>query len=296
MASGFTGALEPAPGRGGKRISGSRKAARTAEAKLVAAARKGDRRALNELFKAAAAPALRFSRVFCRDPHEAEDLAQDVMATLLRTLPRFRGDASLSTWTYTVARRACGRRRQRLARERPLAEVSQALEAAPPEAGPLRSLERRQLGEALERAIAALPAAQRDVVVLRDVEGLTAAEVGRILGIGERAVKSRLHRARLALRERLAPFAAGGDAPPRNEHCPDTARMLSRYVEGELSSAVCARMERHVASCPACAAACASLRAVLGACRDYGRKSVPPEIRLAVRTAVKDLLQEARRK
>jgi len=82
----------------------------------------------------------------------------------------------------------------------------------------------------------------------------------------------------------------GGDAPPRGEQCPDTARMLSRYLEGELSSSVCGRMEKHVASCPARSGACESLRAVLGACRDYGRQAVPPEIRLAVRTAVKDLL------
>lgn len=295
MANGFTGSLKPAVDPAGDRRPAERAAARAAEARLVAAARKGDRKALNELFKAAAAPALRFSRDFCRDPHEAEDLAQDVMATLLRTLPTFRGDSSLSTWTYTVARRACGRRKKRMARQTPLDEAgSAAFEMPAPEAEPHRRLERRQLGEALERAIAALPAAQRDVLVLRDVEGLSAAQVAKIVGIGERAVKSRLHRARLAVREQLAPYVKGGDAPPRGEHCPDTARMLSRYVEGELSPAVCARMETHVASCPACTGACESLRAVLGACRDYGKQSVPPEIRLAVRTAVKDLLKEVR--
>lgn len=269
---------------------------RADEAKLVALARKGDRQALNALFKAASEPALRFSRGFCRDPHEAEDLAQDVMATLLRTLHTFRGESSLSTWTYTVARRACGRRKKRMARQTPLDEAGPAvLERPAPEAEPHRRLERRQLGEALERAITELPEAQRDVLVLRDVEGLSAAEVAKIVGIGERAVKSRLHRARLAVREKLAPYVKGGDAPPRTEQCPDTARMLSRYLEGELSPAVCARMEKHVASCPACGGACDSLRAVLGACRDYGKQSVPPEIRLAVRTAVKDLLAKEER-
>lgn len=291
MSEGFAAPVPRGRGRGPARGPVAGAQGRAAEAKLVAAARKGDRRALNELFKAAAEPALRFSRGFCRDPHEAEDLAQDVMATLLRTLHTFRGDSSLSTWTYTVARRACGRRKKRMARQAPLDEAGpQALEQASPDAGPHGRLERRQLGEAIERAIVALPAAQRDVLVLRDVEGLPAAEVAKIVGIGERAVKSRLHRARLAVREQLAPFVQGGDAPARAGQCPDTARMLSRYLEGELSPAVCARMEEHVASCPACGGACASLRAVLGACRDYGRQSVPPEMRLAVRTAVKDLL------
>jgi len=282
----------PAPrGNGGTPRPVPGVSTRADEAKLVAAARKGDRKAIEALFKAASEPALRFSRGFCRDPHEAEDLAQDVMATLLRTLHTFRGESSLSTWTYTVARRACGRRKKRMAKLAPLEEAGPAvLERPAPEAEPHRRLERRQLGEALERAIAALPQAQRDVLVLRDVEGLSAAEVAKIVGIGERAVKSRLHRARLAVREQLAPFVKGGDAPPRGGQCPDTARMLSRYLEGELSPGMCARMQEHVASCPACGGACESLRAVLGACREYGRQSVPPEIRLAVRTAVKDLL------
>ncbi len=290
MAKGFTGSVQPPKGNG-RAVPPERAADRAREAKLVAAAREGDAKALNELVRAATEPALRFSRGFCRDPHEAEDLAQDVMATLLRTLHTFRGDSSLSTWTYTVARRACGRRKKRMARQAPLEEAPPGLLEQPAhEAEPHRTLERRQLGEALERAIAGLPFAHREVIVLRDVEGLPAAEVAKILGIGERAVKSRLHRARLTLREKLAPFVKGGDAPARGEHCPDTARMLSRYLEAELSPGVCARMEEHVASCPACAGACDSLREVLGACRDYGRQAVPSEIRLAVRTAVRDLL------
>lgn len=290
MPKGFIASL-PDPGGDSAGRPAARSAERMAEARLIAAARRGDRKALEQLLREASEPAYRFSRGFCRDPHEAEDLAQDVMATLLRTLDSFRGDSSLSTWTYTVARRACGRRKKRQAREAPLEAAGPAALARPSHADePHRRLERRQLGEALERAVASLPDAQREVLVLRDVEGLPAAEVAKIVGIGERAVKSRLHRARLAVREMLAPFVAGGDAPERGAKCPDTAKMLSRYVEGELSPAVCARMERHVASCPACNGACESLRAVLGACRAYGAKPVPPKIRLAVRTAVKDLL------
>ncbi len=239
----------------------------------------------------AAEPAYRFSRGFCRDPHEAEDLAQDVMATLLRTLRSFRGDSSLSTWTYTVARRACGRRKQRLARQdAALRREPDAAAGIVREPEPPRRLERRRLAAALEQAIAALPEEQREVVVLRDVEGLPASEVARIVGIGERAVKSRLHRARLALRETLAPHVPGGAAPPPAERCPDTARLLSRYLEGDLSGSVCERMESHVTSCAGCAGACESLRAVLGACRTYGEQPVPPAVRRAVRAAVRDLL------
>ena len=163
-----------------------------------------------------------------------------------------------------------------------------------PSEGPHRRLERRQLGEALERAIGALPMPQREVLVMRDVEGLSAAEVGTVLGLGERAVKSRLHRARLALRIMLAPFVGATEPPAPGPGCPDTARMLSRHLEGELSPGVCARMEEHVAHCTACGEACQTLREVLGACSALGARPVPADVQGAVRRAVRDML-EARR-
>ena len=266
-------------------------AERAGEARLISAARKGDRVALTQILELASGPASRFSRSFCRDPHDAEDLTQEVLATLLRSLKSFRGDSSLSTWTYVVARRACGRLRKRGARMEAVAPDAHTMLSTPdPSPGPARRLERRQLGEALERAVAALPMPQREVLVLRDVEGLGAAEVGVVLGLGERAVKSRLHRARLALRVSLAPFVGSGDAPPPGPGCPDTALMLSRSIEGELSPGVCARMEEHVRKCHSCRDACHTLRQVLGACRAHGSHALPPEVRSAVRKAVRDAL------
>jgi RNA polymerase sigma-70 factor (ECF subfamily) len=291
MVKGFTGSLKAMVEAAAGPRPALQSVERMAEARLIAAARRGERKALNQLLQQASEPAYRFSRSFCRDPHEAEDLAQDVMATLLRTLRTFRGDSSLSTWTYTVARRACARRKKRHARQQPLDPTSLEKLAAPAsEAGPHQRLERRQLGQALERAIASLPADQREVIVLRDVEGLPAAEVAKIVGIGERAVKSRLHRARLVLREKLAPYVTGRDAPPRGAKCPDTARLLSRWVEGELSPEVCERMEKHVSTCAACGDTCESLRAVLGACRAYGAKPLPESVGTAVRVAVRGVL------
>src|SRR5512134_563903 len=169
-----------------------------AERRLIAAARTGDARATRELVERAAAPAWRWSHGFCRNRDDADDLAQDVLVALLRSLPKYRGEASLSTWTYIVARRACARRRMRERRQTSLdAPSSSHLRERPdPAAGPARVLERRRLGERLEHAIPALPEPQRAVLVMRDVEGLSAAQVGEVLGLGERAVKSRLHRAR----------------------------------------------------------------------------------------------------
>ena len=258
------------------------------ERRLLAAAHAGDPAATRELVERAAEPAWRWSRGFCRNPDDAADLAQDVLVTLLRSLATFRGESSLSTWTYTVARRACARRRRREDRGRSLDAPTHAhLRDQPdPRIGPPGRIERRELSERLESAIAALPEAQRAVIVMRDVEGLSAAEVAKVLGLGERAVKSRLHRARLAVRERLAPYVTGKDSPAPGQGCPETARMLSRYLEGELDAEACARMERHVTGCPACGGTCASLRAVLVACRAYRERRVPPELQRAVRDAV----------
>jgi len=79
-------------------------------------------------------------------------------------------------------------------------------------------------------------------------------------------------------------------APVPAPDCPDTVRLLSRYLEGELSASTCARMEEHVRSCAACEGACRSLRDVLGACRAYGTRPLPADVRSAVRRAVRDAL------
>ena len=83
------------------------------ERRLLAAARSGDSRALNELAGALAGPAYRFGRAFCRNPHDAEDVMQDVLSSLVRGLEAFRGGSSLTTWAYVVARNACSHMRRR---------------------------------------------------------------------------------------------------------------------------------------------------------------------------------------
>ncbi len=77
------------------------------------ARRRPGRRSTRELVERAAAPAWRWIHCFCRNRDDADDLAHDVLVALLRSLPKFRGESSLSTWTYVVARRACARRRMR---------------------------------------------------------------------------------------------------------------------------------------------------------------------------------------
>lgn len=257
---------------------------RARERELLAAARAGDRQALDRVVRRLADSAYRFGQTFCRDRDDAEDVKQDVLVALVSTLPSFRGDSSLSTWAWIVARRACARHRRHGRRTQSLETAGEepGRELPDPRPGPERDAERHELRAALERAIASLPAPQREVIVLRDVEGLPAARVAKLLGIQVRAVKSRLHRARLALRDALGAHAGSHvetEPAPRKPRCPDIARLLSRHLEGEVEGDLCARLEAHVRECPDCAARCAELREMLGACRRWGSAPAPRALR-----------------
>jgi RNA polymerase sigma-70 factor (ECF subfamily) len=259
-------------------------AVRSEERRLIRAAREGDQRALGTLLERAMAPAWRFSRGFCRDPHDTEDLVQEVLISLMQSLKSLRGESSISTWMYVVARRACGRLRRRKARQTGLDDLPAEPRAAA-SAEPVPRFEGRELARALARALASLPIAQREAIMLRDVEGLPAADVARVLQLHVRAVKSRVHRARLALREQLAAYA-----PARSGHCRETVRLLSRELEGELDAAACKRLERHVSRCESCTAECDALREVLGACRSHAKGPLPAEARQKIRQAARRLI------
>jgi RNA polymerase sigma-70 factor (ECF subfamily) len=155
-----------------------------------------------------------FGQKLCGHVEDAKDLVQETFLNAYRGLNDFRGDAKLSTWLYTIAARVCIRKRRRK-KDAPDRELSLE-EFLPTEEGefrlqpiaegldPEQALQNKELRDALEGAIQALPKHYRLVLVLRDMEGLSAKEVGGIMGLNERAVKSRLHRARLFVRQRLS--------------------------------------------------------------------------------------------
>jgi RNA polymerase sigma-70 factor (ECF subfamily) len=165
---------------------------------LIDAAKAGDRGAVDELLARYEPHIYRFGLRMCGDEESAREVLQETLLAAFRTLSTFRGDASLSTWLFQIARSFCIKERRGV---KPSAPLMDCPDDAP---APDVRAHAREIGEALARAIADLPAEQRDVLVLRDVEGLSAAEAARIVGIEVRALKSRLHRARIALRQRLA--------------------------------------------------------------------------------------------
>jgi RNA polymerase sigma-70 factor (ECF subfamily) len=149
---------------------------------------------------------------------EAEDLAQEVFVTVFKSIDSFRGDSKFSTWLYRITANHCKNRYKYLSRRRfhaaqPLDELRER-DATGRDGGPAVSLqaqisepdqvlEGKRMEQAVQEAIAALDEEHRLLVVLRDIQGLSYNEIATITGLAEGTVKSRLHRARLALKDRL---------------------------------------------------------------------------------------------
>jgi RNA polymerase sigma-70 factor (ECF subfamily) len=264
---------------------------------LLSAARAGDRNALEALLLRYQGKVYRFGVKMCRDPEDAKDVLQDTLLTMARTVRDFRGASSLSTWLYTVARSFCiKKRRRKSTAAEPLSIDTlerDAAKVAHPGPGPEEDLQNRQLEAVLAEAIAALAPMYREVLVLRDIEGLTAAQVAEVLGISVDAVKSRLHRARLEIRKSLASLLEiGGEKPARGRSrmCPDVLLLFSRHLEGEISAAACAEMERHVERCRRCQEACASLQRTLALCRALPAPEVPGPVQESIREGLRTVL------
>ncbi|HEY6002418.1 MAG TPA: sigma-70 family RNA polymerase sigma factor [Anaeromyxobacter sp.] len=270
------------------------------DAALLDRARTGDRDALDQLLDRHQRRVYRFGLKMCRDPEDAKDVLQETLLAAARTMKDFRGAASVSTWLYTIARSFCLKKRRRSkfapAEEESLEERASreaARQIPDPARAPDDELAGRQVEAALERAIGDLEPMYREVLVLRDVEGLTAPEVAEVMGLTVEAVKSRLHRARLAVREAVAPLLGvpAVEGPPAQAAstagCPDVVDLFSRHVEGEISASLCADMERHLESCPACRSRCDSLRRTLALCKAAPLPEVPQAVQADVRRALR---------
>jgi RNA polymerase sigma-70 factor (ECF subfamily) len=139
----------------------------------------------------------------------AEEVAQDVFLALYKALPRFRGDAQLSTWIYRVVVNHCKNRK--LYRKRRHANKHEALEGEREEDEPQRQLAdesqpgtdagitRSEARDLVQEALEKLDEEQRHIIVLRDVQDLSYEEISEILELPRGTVKSRLHRARAQL-------------------------------------------------------------------------------------------------
>ncbi len=188
------------------------------EARLLAAARAGEERAFTALVRRHQHDVFRLALRMLGDRTEAEDVAQDVFVSVFLHVERFEERARLSTWLYRVTinhchnrlrylrRRASGRHRSLDAGSAERSLATEHAEEAPlgrPPPRPDRVAETRDRLRTLQRALQDLSEAQRTLVVLRDMEQLSYEEITAITDLPLGTVKSRLHRARLALAEAL---------------------------------------------------------------------------------------------
>jgi RNA polymerase sigma-70 factor, ECF subfamily len=186
------------------RLRAMRPAATDPEAALVRRARAGDRAAFEELVRRHADRLYAVVLRFVADAGVAEEVTQETFLRAWRSIERFEGRSRFFTWLYRIGINEAKRRAAR----RPPATVVSLDDEPIPEApdwseAPETRLRQNDLRRLLEDAIRELPAEYRATIILRDVEGLSTQEAAEVMELGEAAFKSRLHRARLAVRRAL---------------------------------------------------------------------------------------------
>jgi RNA polymerase sigma-70 factor (ECF subfamily) len=258
---------------------------------LMARARQGDREALEAVLETVAPSIHRFGLRMCKNAHDADDVLQDTLINVAEHLGDFEGRSSFSSWVFALTRSACARRRRGLKNRPPMDDdgATQRPDTAP---NPESRTAEKEMAEALSRALDGLPSDYREVILLRDIEGLSAPEAATSLGISVDALKSRLHRARESLREALRPLLEPSQTRTPSG-CPDVVDLWSKKLEGDLSQDDCHAMEAHLEGCPTCGAACDALREALLACQRVRTDAVPPAIREQVREAVRTMVERS---
>jgi RNA polymerase sigma-70 factor, ECF subfamily len=252
---------------------------------LVERAKQGNADAIEALLASVAPSVHRFGLRMCGSAEDADDILQDTLLNIAEHIGQFEGRSSLTSWAFMLARSACARRHRRLKEKVGAtgAEVFGEIDSAP---SPEARVSDRELATLVLRALDALPEGYREVILLRDVEELSAPEAASVLAISVDSLKSRLHRAREALRNSLRPLLEPR-LPKAGSGCPDLMLLWSRKLEGDLSQADCTLMEQHLLSCPSCGAACDSLKRALLACRRVASLEVPGHVQAQVKAAMR---------
>lgn len=185
------------------------------DAQLISRVKKGDERAFSALVQRYEHTVWGFAYKLCRDKEKAEESFQDTFVNVFRKIDQFDGRSKFSTWLYTIVANNCLMKRRRRKLEDLLESYDEAPDVEDEEVQkqlaswddtPAEKLLRRELKEQLDRAIQQLPDDYKVVFVLRDIEQKTAEETAKITGLSVPAVKSRLRRSRMFLRQHLHEF------------------------------------------------------------------------------------------
>ena len=190
------------------------------EQELVERAKRGDETAFEALVTDNEKRIYNLCRRLVGNPEDAAELTQEAFLNAWRGLGRFQGESSFSTWVYRLATNVCIDFLRRQARRREVAPVQSIddeelswTEPADWEQDPHRQLERAELNRAVSQGLERLPDHHRQVLVMRELSGLSYQEIGDALALDLGTVKSRIARARLALRKILLEDGNFSDSP-----------------------------------------------------------------------------------
>lgn len=169
---------------------------------LIARARGGDREAFGALVERYRDNVYRLTYRMCGNPYDADEAAQEAFVAAWRALPNFRGDAKFSTWLYRLATNAAIDLMRREKRHHTGAE-SEMPDIADDRESPQESVERTEQQEAVQQALSALSEEYREILLLRYMEELDYSEIAEALHLPSGTVKSRINRAKAALKSAL---------------------------------------------------------------------------------------------
>lgn len=191
---------------------------------LVARAKAGDETAFAALVEENQNKVYALALRMVGSPEDAADLAQEAFLSAWRGLPQFQGTAAFSTWLHRLTTNACIDFLRKEKRRRTMGTVfslddteeGAAYEVPDLEADPHRTLEKKEIQEHINEAMDALSEEHRRVLSLREISGLSYTQIADLLGLEEGTVKSRIARARLALRKKLLETGNFSPHPPSN--------------------------------------------------------------------------------
>ena len=182
------------------------------EANLISKAKGGDTEAFEKLIESSKGLLFNLALKLLQNQDDAEEATQEVLLKMYKNISGFKGDSAFNTWAYRVMHNYCmdllrkNKNKKNVSLDERISyeEASDAQIQASQEDSPERQAEKNELKKIVRGAIAKLPESQRELIVLRDIEGLGIEEISKITSLPNGTIKSRLNRARLKLRDILA--------------------------------------------------------------------------------------------